>query len=89
MAAWPSLPCVFLTIAVRVCREGTWWGVDIEKEGVCDCMERGVWEPVMSKINSIGSATEAACLILSIDETVRNPQVRACVRAHGALQQAA
>lgn len=57
---------------------GKWWGVDIEEEGICDTLERGVWEPVSSKINSISSATEAACLILSIDETVRNPQVRAC-----------
>lgn len=27
-----------------------------------------------SKINSFASATEAACLILSVDETVRNPK---------------
>lgn len=53
---------------------GRWFGVDIEEEGICDTMERGVWEPVSSKINSLSSACEAACLILSIDETVRNPQ---------------
>lgn len=51
-----------------------WWGVDIDKEGICDTLERGVWEPASSKINSIGSAAEAACLILSVDETVRNPK---------------
>lgn len=54
--------------------EGTWWGVDIDSEGICNTMDRGVWEPVTSKTNSIASATEAACLILSVDETVRNPQ---------------
>ena len=56
------------------CRDGKWYGVDIDEEDICDTMERGVWEPVSSKINSFSSATEAACLILSIDETIKNPQ---------------
>ncbi len=43
--------------------------------GVCDTFESGVWEPTINKRNSLRSATEAACLILSIDETVKNPQV--------------
>ena len=51
-----------------------WYGVDIEREGICDTHESCVWEPAMSKINSISSATEAACLVLSIDETVTNPK---------------
>jgi T-complex protein 1 subunit eta len=51
-----------------------WFGVDIDKEGITNTYESGVWEPVSSKINSLSSATEAACLILSIDETVRNPK---------------
>lgn len=33
-----------------------------------------VWEPSLVKTNALSSAVEAACLILSIDETVRNPQ---------------
>ena len=53
---------------------GKWFGVDIDREGICDTMELGVWEPVSSKINSLSAATEAACLVLSIDETVRNPK---------------
>jgi T-complex protein 1 subunit eta len=48
--------------------------VDIDSEGICDTFERGVWEPSSSKVNSFGSAAEAACLILSVDETVRNPK---------------
>ena len=32
-----------------------------------------VWEPVIVKRNALQAATEAACLILSVDETVRNP----------------
>jgi len=31
-----------------------------------------VWEPTLVKKNSITAATEAACLILSVDETIRN-----------------
>ncbi len=42
--------------------------------GVCDSFQAYIWEPALVKLNAIGSATEAACLILSIDETVRNPR---------------
>lgn len=55
-------------------REGIWWGVDIDNETICNTMDRGVWEPAASKVNSFSSATEAACMVLSIDETVRNPR---------------
>uniref|UniRef100_A0A7S1KQY8 T-complex protein 1 subunit eta n=1 Tax=Percolomonas cosmopolitus TaxID=63605 RepID=A0A7S1KQY8_9EUKA len=53
---------------------GQWWGVDVNEEGITDTMETHVWEPSMIKRNAISSATDAACLILSIDETVKNPQ---------------
>lgn len=49
-------------------------GVDIEQPGVCDTWERFVWEPALVKINAISAAAEAACMVLSVDETVRNPQ---------------
>ena len=49
-----------------------WMGVDIENEGVCDTFKSYVWEPALVKKNAISAACEAACLILSIDETVRN-----------------
>lgn len=52
-----------------------WFGVDVDgPEGVRDNMDAFVWEPSLVKVNAISSATEAACLILSVDETVRNPQ---------------
>jgi len=51
-----------------------WAGVDIEKEAVQDSMENFVWEPAANKLNALNAATEAACLILSIDETVKNPK---------------
>ena len=53
---------------------GKWFGVDITTGGICDTYESHVWEPAANKINSIAAATEAACLILSVDETVRNPK---------------
>ncbi|KAI6031366.1 chaperonin Cpn60/TCP-1 family [Pisolithus microcarpus] len=52
-----------------------YYGVDVDgPEGVRDNLEAFVWEPALVKVNAISSATEAACLILSVDETVRNPQ---------------
>ena len=54
--------------------EGKWMGVDVLNEGICDTFVSGVWEPSENKLNSLAAATEAACCILSIDETVRNPQ---------------
>ncbi|EIM92428.1 uncharacterized protein STEHIDRAFT_89418 [Stereum hirsutum FP-91666 SS1] len=56
----------------------TWVGVDVDgPEGVRDNMEAFVWEPSLIKVNAISSAVEAACLIISVDETVRNPQSEA------------
>jgi T-complex protein 1 subunit eta len=54
-----------------------WAGVDVEGEGVGNNFERFVWEPSLVKINAIEGAAEAACLILSVDETVTNPQSQA------------
>ncbi|KAF3059731.1 putative T-complex protein 1 subunit eta [Daldinia childiae] len=55
-------------------RGGVWAGVDFVNEGVADMMERFVWEPALVKINAIQSATEASCLILGVDETIRNEE---------------
>ena len=54
--------------------DGKWFGVDINTGGICDTFKSNVWEPSLNKINSIAAAAEAACVILSIDETVRNPK---------------
>ena len=60
-----------------------WYGVDVDgTSGVRDNMEAFVWEPSLVKTNAISSATEAACLILSVDETVRNPQSEAVSHYH-------
>lgn len=49
-----------------------WYGVDINKEDISDNFEACVWEPAIIKINALTSATEATCLILSVDETIKN-----------------
>ena len=54
--------------------EGQWFGVDLNKGDICDTFAAGVWEPAANKVNSFAAATEAACLILSIDETVVAPK---------------
>lgn len=60
--------------ATSVDGSGLWMGVDVLNEGICNTFNVGVWEPSANKLNSIDAATEAACCILSIDETVKNPQ---------------
>ncbi|KAF9613004.1 hypothetical protein IFM89_004858, partial [Coptis chinensis] len=51
------------------------YGVDINTGGIIDTFANFVWEPTVVKINAINATTEAACLILSVDETVKNPKV--------------
>jgi len=52
--------------------DGAYFGVDIAHESICNTYETFVWEPSLVKLNSIEAATEAACTILSVDETIRN-----------------
>jgi T-complex protein 1 subunit eta len=73
---------------------GTWLGVDIFSEDIADNLEKAVWEPAVVKINALTAASEAACLILSVDETVKNPTsqiagANAQGGQHPGLQQAA
>lgn len=53
---------------------GIWYGVDIQNDNICDTMKSFVWEPSLIKKNALTAATEAANLILSIDQTVKNPE---------------
>ncbi|GAB4845277.1 T-complex protein 1 subunit eta [Ancistrocladus abbreviatus] len=54
--------------------EGANYGVDIDTGGIADSFANFVWEPAVVKINAINAATEASCLVLSVDETVKNPK---------------
>merc|ERR1711865_274935 len=53
--------------------EGRWFGVDCINCAIVDTFANYIWEPVIVKESALAAATEAACLILSIDETVKNP----------------
>ncbi|GAT97352.1 t-complex protein 1 subunit eta putative [Entamoeba histolytica] len=53
---------------------GLWYGVNVNEEGILDMMEAQVWEPALIKLNAIAAATEAASLIISIDETIKAPE---------------
>ncbi|KAI9654316.1 MAG: T-complex protein 1 subunit eta [Trizodia sp. TS-e1964] len=55
-------------------RGNIWAGVDFDNEGVADNLERFVWEPSLVKVNAIQAAVEASCLILSVDETIKNQE---------------
>ncbi|KAL4178913.1 hypothetical protein AMTRI_Chr13g84570 [Amborella trichopoda] len=54
--------------------EGACYGVDINTGGITYTFANFVWEPTVVKISAINAATEAACLVLSVDETVKNPK---------------
>ena len=64
-------------LRMRHAQGDLWAGVDVDDESVQDNMKRFVWEPALVKTNALSSAIDAACLILSVDETVRNPQSEA------------
>ncbi|XP_077334248.1 T-complex protein 1 subunit eta [Lithobates pipiens] len=53
---------------------GMWYGVDVNNEDIADNFEACVWEPAVVRINALTAASEAACLILSVDETIKNPR---------------
>ncbi|WPG97643.1 Hypothetical protein R9X50_00042300 [Acrodontium crateriforme] len=56
-------------------RKGNIWaGVDFDHEGIRDNLEAFVWEPALVKTNAIQAAVEASCLILSVDETIKNQE---------------
>lgn len=61
-------------LRARHAKGDRWAGVDIDNEATCDTYEKFVWEPVLVKQNAIAAAVEAACVILSVDETVKNPK---------------
>lgn len=56
-------------------RKGNKWaGVDFVNEGIANNLDKFVWEPSLVKVNAIQAAVEAACLILSVDETIKNQE---------------
>jgi|TARA_B100001142_G_scaffold291706_1_gene310070 T-complex protein 1 subunit eta len=53
---------------------GANYGLNVNDGGIMDTYEAFIWEPALVKINAISAACEATCLVLSIDETVKNPR---------------
>lgn len=64
---------ISIIIVAKGGQENIYLGVDINN-GIGNSFESFVWEPAVVKINALKASTEAACTILSIDETVRNPK---------------
>lgn len=62
----------------------TWYGIDFQRENVGNNMESFIWEPSLVKINALASATEAATLLLSVDETIKNEDPQEGGRGRGA-----
>jgi len=50
-----------------------WVGVNVLGGTVESLFDLFVWEPELVRINVLQAATEAACTILSVDRTIKNP----------------
>lgn len=48
-----------------------YFGLDLEKNSVMNCLNNGVLEPTISKTKSLKFATEAAITILRIDDMIK------------------
>ncbi|KAF6142095.1 hypothetical protein GIB67_037013 [Kingdonia uniflora] len=66
-----SLPCRH----VLPSGEGVLYGVDVNTGGITDSFANFIWEPKVVKINALIVATNVACLVLGVDEMVKNPEV--------------
>ncbi|KAI0979610.1 hypothetical protein GJ496_011030 [Pomphorhynchus laevis] len=62
-----------IKISQTIQSESQWYGVDINREDIADNFEAAVWEPALVKINTIIAATEAVCLVLNVDQTIKAP----------------
>merc|ERR1712146_97838 len=47
------------------------FGINVNTGSICNMVEKHVLEPEVVKLNTIQAFTEAVCLILAIDETIR------------------
>lgn len=71
---WSCCNVTVLCVCVVLLQGGMWYGVDINNEDIADNFTNCVWEPSIVRINALTAASEAACLILSVDETIKNPR---------------
>ena len=54
--------------------DGATFGVNCFQGGITDSYVNFIWEPSQLKTNVLSAATEAACTVLSVDQTVKNPK---------------
>lgn len=74
MYSFPSIVVTIKIIHIQIFSGGMWFGVNIMDEDISDNFEACIWEPAVVKINALTAASEASCLVLSVDETIKNPQ---------------
>ncbi|OAF65401.1 T-complex protein 1 subunit eta [Intoshia linei] len=55
-------------------KDGKYFGVDVKNGMIANNYDAFVWEPSLIKENVISAATEVACMILSVDQTIRHPK---------------
>ena len=58
-------------------KEGKWFGVDAGTGKVADMYAKSVWEPLAVKLQILRAATEAASMILRIDDVIAASKMRA------------
>jgi thermosome len=58
-------------------KEGKWFGVDAMNGKVADMYARSVWEPLAVKLQILRAATEAASMILRIDDVIAASKMKA------------
>ena len=56
------------------------FGVNCFNGGIIDTYINYVWEPTILKENILNSATEAACSIINVDQTIKNPKSEQAVQ---------
>jgi len=58
-------------------KEGKWYGVDAMNGKVADMYVKSVWEPLAVKLQILRGATEAASMILRIDDVIAASKMKA------------
>jgi archaeal chaperonin len=58
-------------------KEGKWYGVDALNGRVADMYAKSVWEPLAVKLQILRAATEAASMILRIDDVIAASKMKA------------
>jgi thermosome len=58
-------------------KEGKWFGVDAMNGKVVDMYEKSIVEPLAVKLQILRAATEAACMILRIDDVIAASKMKA------------